>query len=338
MLLKEEYKMKKFSLFLIISIVYATLFFPFHSYALKKLGQTGCKFLDIAVGARASAMGEAFTLVGNDANALFYNPAGIGRMNTKIDITGSITQWAADIQYNAIGLVINQGIWGNFGLSIIAPDYGDIIGTRVSDTEQGYEETGYLDVGSFAVGVAYARQMTDKFTIGGHVKYVSQHLGSNLLASDEIVENKASGFAYDFGTIFYPGLKSFRLGMSVRNFSPQFKYEETAFQLPLTFNVALAIDILDFWGEHPNNSLVLDVEGVHPRDYDVRIHSGVEYWFKDMLALRVGYKLNYDTEGLTAGVGFKSPEVGGLSLKFDYAYGDLGIFDYVNRFSLGISF
>jgi hypothetical protein len=146
---------------------------PVQSFAAKKLGQTGLDFLDVCVGARPAAMGEAYTVISDDANAIFHNPAGIAQMEAKkFDLTVSRTEWFADIAYNAVGIAINGGIWGNFGLSLIPPpDYGDIIGTIVAlDEPLGYEETGPVDVSAFAMGLAYGRKFTDKFMIGGHVK------------------------------------------------------------------------------------------------------------------------------------------------------------------------
>jgi len=43
------------------------------------IGQTAVVTLGFPVGARPTAMGEAFTGLANDANALFYNPAGLGQ-------------------------------------------------------------------------------------------------------------------------------------------------------------------------------------------------------------------------------------------------------------------
>ena len=229
------------------------------------------------------------------------------------------------------------------GASVVAADYGnDIIGTVFATNEKGYEKTGMVDVGAYAVGFSYAKSLTDKFSVGGQVKYAGQNLGSNVLTmvNDKLgpeVENKVSGFAFDFGTIFYPGFQSLRIGMSVNNFSEQFKYQEEAFQLPLTFKVGAAMDILDvLMGEH-NDPLLISIDALHPRDYTERIHVGGEYWYNGMIALRSGYKFNYDEEGFSAGVGLKQT-IAGMNIKLDYAYSDLGIFETVSRFSFGISF
>jgi len=58
----------------------------------------------------------------------------------------------------------------------------------------------------------------------------------------------------------------------------------------------------------------------------------------DMIALRAGYKYNYVEEGLSAGVGIKYAVEGGFGIKIDYSYSDLGVFDAVNRISIGASF
>lgn len=325
--------MKRYTLFTVLFLTVLTM--PAHS-ALKKVAQTGLQFLKVDVGARAAAMGGAFMMVGDDANALFYNPAGIAKMNASFDLLANRTQWIAGISYIAVGCVKNLGSWGSIGVSFITSDYGDIYGTRLSGSDKGYEETGNVNVGAYAVGIAYAKQLTDKFTVGGQIKYAYQSLGENLFSNNETVKNQVSGLAYDFGTMFYPGFKSFRLGMSIRNFSPQFKYQQYAFQLPLTFVLGFAMDVLDFTGRH-DNSLIVAVDAIHPRDYTERIHVGAEYLFMNMFAFRVGYKFNYDEESFTAGLGFEK-KVGGLQFKLGYAYSDFGVFENVNRISFGCSF
>lgn len=315
---------------------------------LKKVGQTGLQFLKADMSARAAGMGGAFIMVSNDANAMFYNPAGLAQMQTNFDAFGTMTQWIAGITYNAVGIAGSAGSIGHFGLTLISASYGDDIdGTRLplsmdsqAEKDAGYVKTGSLDVSALAVGVVYARQISSKFFMGGQVRYASQHLGSSILeeGGDE-VENKVGGLSYEFGSIFYPGLvNSFRFGMSIRNFSPQFKYEQDAFQLPLTFTIGVAADALEFLGmEGGSHSLLVAIDALHPRDYTERVHLGLEYWFMDMVALRGGYKFNYDEESITFGGGIKYG-VGGIALKIDGAYSAFGVFDNVTRFTVGVSF
>jgi hypothetical protein len=328
--------MNKNTFLLTLVFVCTVLLVPSHA-GMKKTAQTGLQFLKVDVGARAAAMGGAYMMVGNNAEAMFYNPAGVGLMENSLDFFVTRTQWIADINYDAGGLVKNLGNWGNVGVSFIFCDYGDIIGTQRDDSELGFHETGMLDIGAYAVGITYAKSLTNKFTVGGQIKYATQDLGEVQLTADgEAVDNKVSGFAFDFGTIFYPGFKSFRLGMSVRNFSQQFKYEKEAFQLPLTFTLGFAMNVFDIMGGY-ENPLLISIDAVHPRDYTERIHLGAEYIFMNMFALRAGYKFNYDEESFTGGFGFMA-DIGGFNVNIGYSYSDFGVFDAVNRFSFSLGF
>ncbi|MBN2031213.1 PorV/PorQ family protein [bacterium] len=327
--------MKKLTLIITVVFLCIALIMPAHA-VMKKLAQTGMKFLDMDVVPRAMGMGGSYMMVGDDATALFYNPAGIAYTGNSVDVFASQTQWVANISYMAGGVLKNMGNLGTFGVSIVYADYGnDIQGTRITSTEKGYEDTEMLDVGAYAVGVAYGRQLTNKFSIGGQVHYAAQKLGNSVVSSGEAAkENKVSGLTFDFGTIFYPGFKSLRVGMSIRNYSANFEYEEEEFQAPLTFAIGAAMDVLDLMGEH-ENALLLSVDAIHPRDYTEQLNIGAEFLLMDMFAIRAGYKYNYDEEGLTLGAGLNYT-LSGLSVRIDYAYTPIVSFDTVNRFSIGI--
>jgi hypothetical protein len=308
---------------------------------LKKVGQTGLQFLKIDMSARSAGMGSAFTMMGNDANAMFHNPSGLAYFESGYDFTFTRTTWIADISYISGGIAKSFGQWGTVGMHFITADYGKIIGTRIADTERGFEETGNVDVSAYVVGLAYAKRISDKFAMGGQLKYAGQNLGESQLTTDgETTQNKVSGLAYEFGTTFYPGLlESFRFGMSIKNFSQEFQYEQEGFQLPLTYFIGIAFDALELAGDFNNDihSLMIALDAIHPRDYAERIHLGAEYWFKNMVAVRTGYKFNYDEEGISFGAGLKY-NVSGLNLKLDYAYSNFGVFESVNRISIGASF
>jgi len=305
---------------------------------LKKVAQTGLQFLKVDMLASAAAMGGAFTMAGKGADAMFYNPAGMSTTESGFDLVTSNTSWIADINYIAAGIARSFGNLGTVGVSFVTSDYGDIQGTRLdASSADGYVETDIGNVNSQAIGISYARILTDKFRVGGQVKFASQALGANLMPEGETKNNEVSGLAYDFGTIFHPGFKSLAFGMSIRNFSPQYKYEDEAFELPLTFNIGTSINLFDFVNGPSNSVLLIAVDAVHPRDYSERVHVGAEYLFADLLAVRAGYKTNYDEEALSMGFGVNYA-VGGIGLRIDYSYSQLGSFDGVSRITIGGSF
>lgn len=321
----------------IFLVVLLGLFNPELNAEIKKVAQTGYQFLKIDTDARAAAMGGANLLVGTGANAMFYNPAGMTEQSASVDFFSTQTNWIADISYFTLGVTKDLGVIGVVGFSLHTSDYGPIIGTRVADNAAGFIETGNVAMEASAMGISFARRLTDRFAVGGQVKYVSQNLGETLMP-DGVKSNKTDGLAYDFGTIYYPGVKSFRFGMSVRNFAKDFKYEDDSFSLPLTFTIGAALDVTDFYGSFgENHDLLIELDAVHPRDYTERIHVGWEYGFRKMLYFRGGYKFNHDTEGLALGFGLSLP-VAAVEVKLGYSFNDAGDFSPVSRFSVGFFF
>jgi hypothetical protein len=333
--------MKKFIVFLAL----LTFCLSINADAATKVAQTGVKMLDVGMGARACGMGEAFTVLGQDASALFYNPAGVGEIEGNFDLYAGQTQWIADISYINVAGVYNAGVWGKFGFSLITPDYGEFYATRVdAAAEEGFVEIeGGIDVSAFCAGIAYAREFTDKFTVGFQAKWVTQHLGESFFTAvteeEDTVEvgrdNNLATPCFDFGLLFYPGFKSFAFGMSVRNFSPAVTYERIAFELPLTFALGVGMNILDLFGDYPDYSCNIAADMIHPRDWDEQYHVGAELSYKDMIFLRGGYKFNYFAEGLNAGVGIN---VGGVKIDYSYSEFDLPGVDMINRLSAGFAF
>ena len=308
---------------------------------MEKVGQSTMNFLQVSVIPAASAMGEAYTAIGTGCESIFYNPAGLPEMDAKYAVLVTNTMYVADINYYAGAVAWNTGTWGTIGVSFITVDYGDIIWTSLAvdpGDELGYEEHGYVsNVGAYAFGLSYGRRISDKFSVGGDVRYVGQQLGESFLETGK-KKNSESQVAFDLGVKFYPGFKSFRFAMSIRNFGPSVKYEEITAQLPLMFGVGVAMDMMDLFDTSQSNddNLLLSAEFIHPNNYTERINVGLEYKFMNLLALRCGYQSNTDLAGFSAGIGITPPEVGGVKLDISYTYSDLDLFDGINRFSIKV--
>jgi hypothetical protein len=313
-----------------------------------KYAQAGMPFLQIDVGSRVGMGGTQLGIIG-DAEAMFANPAAMATTE-RIDLFASNTNWFADIKHYALGLSYNAGALGVFGVNAVFMDYGELRRTYPYDgldpdlRNKGYIQQGTFSPSEYAIGVSYARQITSQFFVGGNIKYATQDLGS-IDVFDEIngvvltgVEQNVNNLALDIGTIYYPGWKDLRFGVSFRNFADQSDYYNQRFELPLTFDFGLAMDLLKLSqsdAELSNHTLTLALDWIHPRDYDERQHIGVQYGFMETFYLRGGYKVGYDEQGLTAGVGFKK-DVSGAGLKVDFVYQDFGIFDNVTRINVGL--
>lgn len=307
---------------------------PLDAAGLKKVGQAGMSWLSIPIGARGAALGNAYTGLANDASSVFWNPAGLA-YTSGINVFFNQTRWIADINVNAGVASYEAGNIGIFALSFVSMDWGDLKGTQRANNEQGFIRTGTFSPSDWAVGLAYARQISNSFAIGGNLKYISENLGSSLIGSfDNPAEFTAEMnlLAFDFGTTYYTGYRDLRLAMSFSNFSKEGKYVTEHFSLPLTFKFGLAMNVAPFMTEDTDHVLSLGIDAVHPRDYTERLHVGAEYSFRNMIFLRGGYKANYDEQDLTLGGGVNYA-IGGVALGIDYSYIMFTNFDAVHMFS-----
>jgi len=325
--------------FLIILTLIISITFSAHAGNLKKIAQTGMKWLSIPVGARASALGSAYTAMSDDVSSIFWNPAGIAYTD-RGHVFLTQTRWIADINVNAGALTYKYRNWGVIGISFASADWGTINGTQLANNAQGFEETGTFSPSDWALGITYAKQISNAFALGGTVKYLSENLGSGsigTLDNPSKYNAEMNLFAFDVGTYYFTGFKDLRFAVSFQNFSSEKKYRAEHFPLPLTFKFGVAMDVLQLARDESEHQIMLAVDAIHPRDYTERIHFGLEYNFRKMFFLRGGYKTNYDEEDFSFGAGFHAG-LGGLAFTIDYGYVQFTNFDAVQMFSFDFNF
>lgn len=322
----------------------------------KRLGQTSMTFLEIDIGARPIGMGSAFTCMDYDVITLFWNPAGVAKIEGGA-LSLNMTQWLADMNQYAIALAYGKGNLGTFGLSFMIMDNGSI--ERIIPSRdfamhpEGFYVDGTYQVQQWVSGFTYARTITDKFSVGGQVKYVYENLGETDIAvpsydpTEQIYSfvkvenqrNKEGILAFDFGTIYYFGYKDIRIGMSLRNFGRSVEYAFESFNLPITLSLALAMNVLSPFTGMEDHNLQFSIMTVSPYDGGERIHLGSEYVFKDLLALRAGYRTNTSNGSFSAGFGLMPSAFGNFNFQLDYAYSNADeVFGSIHRFSFGFNF
>ncbi|NOZ61648.1 MAG: PorV/PorQ family protein [Calditrichaeota bacterium] len=331
--------MKKFTVLLVILLLTVS---AFAQQEVNKVGTTAANFLKLEVGARAVALAGAFTALANDATALHWNPAGIAFSN-QMKAIYSNTNLYAGIRHQFLGIIFPFSA-NYFGVSFNYVDIGKIERT----TEFDPEGTGlFFQNFSMAVGLSYARVLTDRITFGVTARWVHE----------QIWQEKADGVSGDIGLIFTPGLTGLRLGMSITNFGPSMAMNSGPLQtfyyaplpdqpgtgnrnleaqlqvmdyaLPISFQMGVAFDIAGAESvilPNPSNRVSFILEINDSFDNPMRAKWAMEYEWRKILALRMGYKQNYDLGEFTWGGGLKIP-FRNMDLRFDYAmaqYGDLG--------------
>lgn len=326
----------------------------------QKLAQTSFQFLSVVSDARAAAMADAMTSLQIGSSALFFNPAGMSRMENFFDISASNSDWIAEIKHYTLSMAINpaKGKYGVVGFSLQYVDYGDFIGTRVSQDPlnlKGYDDVGIFKLYALAVGVGYAKEITDRFSIGGQIRWARQDLGESMIPnavpqkpildtaghptgayvdSSRNATNRLTPLVFDFGTQFRTGIKSLVFGMSIRNFSKEMQYVYEGFQLPLVFTLGISMDLMDLIGEVPmKQSLYMSIDVSHYRDHPEQLKVGLEYRVLNTISARIGYATNSDESGMSYGVGFSK-----YGFTFDYACTPFGVFNNVQRMTVRFAF
>ena len=305
---------------------------------IERTGQAGWQFLKINGDPRQAAMGGSFMITTDPtANAVFGNPAILAAID-RYDVQFNNVAWLADIRYTSLAAARNFPGIGTFAISYVGMDYGDIVETIHTGLQGGGTvplvtgET--FSANDMALGLSYARQITEQLALGGSLRYLNQ----------EIAGTGMSNWSFDFSTIYFTGLRSLRLAITARNFGPdahlvgyseELQSEPVDIRMPLELRGGLAYDWLD--GVSSPHLLTTILEGRVPSDGRERIHFGTEYRFHHLFAVRAGYRFNYDEEGLTLGMGFHFP-VGAFDCALNYAYLDFGALTQVNMLSFGLTF
>jgi len=278
------------------------------SYA-NGVGTTGASCLKLGVGARAVAMGEAFSAVADDVTAIYWNPAGLTQIKgTQLGATH--TQWLEGINYEKLGYVSSHK-GSAFGLAVNWLNTGSIEETTLVYPE-GTGNT--FEANSTLITLAYAHKVGKNLSLGGSIKYIGE----------KFEKESATTYGFDLGGFYKKSRLSLALG--VQNIGSKEKFMEEEDPLPLNYRLGMAYTLSKL-------KLALDVN--KPIDNEVNFHTGVEWYLTNTFALRAGYKSGPEDigSGITAGLGFKFKNV-----NIDYAYVPYEDFGNAHRISLTVNF
>ncbi len=303
-------------------------------------GTTAAQFLEIGVGARAEAMGGAFATA-TDVSALYWNPAGAAAM-TSNEAMFTYTSWLAGVKLNYAAFALNLGRVGTVGASVYRMGSGNMAVT----TELQPDGTGQtFEVVDAAVGLTYARQMSDQLSLGGSAKYIHS----------DIARSSASGIAFDIGLQYATPLRGVRLGMAITNFGNGLQVSgpdvivrtqvsdngeqvisslgTQQWELPLGLRFGVGYEPI----KRDNVKLTVSSDVLYPNNANPFVNAGAEVGYRDLLFARAGLRELFldsrDGASFSLGGGLKAYDV-----KFDYAFTDMGRLPNVQRLTLGVEF
>ncbi len=163
-------------------------------------------------GARAMGMGGAYTSVSDEPSAIYWNPAGLSRVNrisltamgqslgavkweTLRDITPSYQFVGLTFPFKQFGFINWIGTDNTFGAGMISNSLTDVTyttldasGKIVRDTFDDLEKAYYLSYGFSLLGM-------ESISVGGTFKYISQEF-------TKIEGAKATGYDFEAGMLY----------------------------------------------------------------------------------------------------------------------------------------
>ena len=266
-------------------------------------------FLFLDSGARGVGLGGAYTALAADANALHYNPAGLGKVADR-QVTFMHNQYFQDITQEYLAYASPKG----WGASFNYLDFGGAPNTTISNPSgTGLGEVNLTDL---AIGLGYGRELKPGVWAGAGLK----------LIRESIAGESAQGLGLDLGAMISPaGMEGFTFGAALQNLGSTVKFQGDDENMPLNLRAGAAYS---FSVKGLPALLALDM--VKERGDDASALLGAEVIVANKFPVRLGYNgRNDDGSGIAAGLGYIHN-----NFNFDYAFAPFKDLGSTHRFSV----
>lgn len=319
----------------------------------------GAAFLKKGVGARALALGGAYTALADDTSSVYWNPAGLGRVQdysiTAMTASGSSSEWP-DLEYmtpsyNFVALSAPMHKFtGKLGYSVFALGLINSTFENVLLSSEEGVALGTFENPSNAFFLSWGMPIWEDNTnlyAGVSLKYITEKM-------EGISGGSASGYDIDVGVI-YNIFETLNFGLVI-NKGAEMKWDggesdnaalkakfgvSNQFNLTEKLKVIGALDIVQAQKEPLNSNLGVELSyfDIYENYYlglsGVHVRGGV-----NSLALENRYGVRDDlNKNITYSIGFGIDLiVFGKFLQLDYALGLGNLFDRQNKISLNFYF
>ncbi|MDD5259313.1 MAG: PorV/PorQ family protein [bacterium] len=257
-------------------------------------GQPG-SFLHLGPSARALGMGNSFTAISDNAAAAYYNPAGLAQL-LKYELNTFYAPLWEETNYNFIGFAYPLEKYGTIAASMIT-----LTSVNFQRRETVDSEPINFSFSQKALLLSYATKLTSRLSVGTTLKSVTE--------SADIYS--ASAFGIDAGVLYHFLGNKLTAAANFQNLmapAPKLNTEKDKYPFYSKFGVAYRTDLPQTAWE---DKLVLAADVDYSSFIQAKNHFGVEYWFGNNYAARIGKDIN---NNITCGLGIT---VAGFTL--DYA-------------------
>lgn len=334
-----------------------------------RVATRGAAFLNLQVGARAQGLAGAYTAAASGVPALWWNTAATAfDERTYLGATLTNLYDDLDIQHLFAGIILPLGL-NRFAVSVNQLNSGAIIRTDEAFPEGNNPQFGAeFEYTATAVGIHYARLITDRLGFGVAGKWISEGIPGA----------EATFVAADFSVKFHTGLLGTTVAAALSNVGSDGRIEgalierqidqrtsnanvfevrrlitaqfaTTKVELPTGFRFGISTELLGsstaLLAPSPGHNLMLLVDVSDRTDAPMSPTLGVEYAYRDFFYLRGGKRwaseqqISHDFSHLLSfGAGVAIPVARERRILFDYAYTSVGDLDNVQAFSIELAF
>lgn len=282
--------------------------------------------LSYSVGARAYAMGRAYTALADDTTAVFWNPAGLAQVHRQ-EVSSFFETLFSGTTYFFLGYTYPVWNVGVFSGSIMYLGTGDIPGRASTVDGDLGSDLGSYSAYEMCINLSFAQKLQRYQKVIPFFKYLDA--GANLkLFGTGLQDTGKIGIGFDLGVKYFPThfevprlafIKNIVVGLKLNNVVPptvKLSDERDWYMMDLNFGL-LYRTIYD------TLNITVDFTQTIFKKSRIKPRVGLEYTFYKIFKVRVGY----NTE-LSTGIGVKLED-----LTFDYAFGhnfDLGALHHIS--------
>ena len=216
-------------------------------------GAAAVVFLMIEPDSRAAGMGNAGVAVADNANALFWNPAGLAdQVGTEVALTHSnwLPELTSDLFFEYLVAKHHIRNWGTVGAHVTFLNLGEHEHRDELNTPLGTFRSYDL-----SVGVSYGFKVTRNLSLGTGIRWIRSNLASVSVGAQESQPGVSVGV--DIAALYkFPAFNlgnmvgKYNLGFNLANMGPKIQYSDSEQADPIPtlfrFGQALTLDFDDY--------------------------------------------------------------------------------------------
>lgn len=288
-------------------------------------GKYAGEFLAIGVGARALAMGGAYSALATDATGGYWNPAATAWVNYPQIMAMHDSRFAGIVNYDFGAVLLPYGNNATVTISLLRlgvdgiPDTrdaaldanGNHVGVFQPDGSIDYSRVTMFNAADWALFLSYGKRVNAELSYGANVKLIRRSLG----------DDGAFGIGFDAG-VMWKASDDIVLAANAQDITTTLLAWSTGTKELISPTLKLGGAYLLAIGEKHRVTPALDVDMrfenrkyasiAHIGPISLDPHIGIEYSYNNVVAVRGGVN---DVKQWTVGAGVKLPK-----LNIDYSY------------------